>query len=110
MTAGTDPNSQAAPAPGPEPRCVLLAMCIECGEGIEVPLPVDPRMLAFFLAQSGWFVSVLTPPGQGPEVPMVIGPLCMACAQQVYSPEVFATAEQRRQQLLQAAQAAQGPR
>jgi hypothetical protein len=45
---------------------------------------------------------------------MVLGPLCTACAQKVYPPEVFAAAEQRRQQLLQfaaqAAQTAQAPR
>ena len=114
MTDIPNPNSQAAPpSPRPEPLCALLAMCVECGQGIEVPLPVDQRALAFHLAQSGWFISVMTPPGQGPEVPMLLGPLCTACAQQVYSPEVFAAAEQRRQQLLQAAQAAQaaqGPR
>jgi len=110
-----DPTSQAAPTtPGPEPRCALLAMCVECGQGLEVPLPVDSRLLAFFLAQNGWFISVMTPPGQGPEVPMLLGPLCTACAQQVYSPDVFKVAEEQRHQLLQAAaqaaQAAQGPR
>ena len=112
MTDIPNPNSQAAPpVPGPEPVCALLAMCVECGEGTELPLPIDQRVLAFLLAQRGWFISVMSPPGQGPEVPMVLGPLCPACAQKVYPPEVFAVAEQRRQQLLQvAAQAAQVPR
>ena len=109
MTAIPDPNSQAAPpSPGPEPVCALLAMCVECGEGAELPLPIDNRALAFYLAQRGWFISVMSPPNQGPEVPMILGPICTACAQQIYPPEVFAAAEQRRQQLLQAAaQAAQ---
>ena len=112
MTDIPNPNSQAAPpVPGPEPVCALLAMCVECGEGTELPLPIDQRVLAFLLAQRGWFISVMSPPGQGPEVPMVLGPLCTACAQQVYPPEVFAAAEQRRQQLLQAAaQPPQGAR
>jgi len=113
MTDTPNPNSQAAP-PAPEPACALIAMCVECGEGIELPLPIDSRSLAFLLAQRGWFISVMSPPNQGPEAPMILGPLCTACAQQVYPPEVFAAAEQRRQQLLQAAaqaaQTAQGPR
>jgi hypothetical protein len=109
----SDPN--AAPAQPPvEPKCTLLAMCVECGEGTELPLPIDGRALGFFLAQRGWFISVMSPPGQGAEAPMVLGPLCTACAQKVYPPEVYAAAEQRRQQLLQAAaqaaQAAQGAR
>ena len=113
MTDIADPNSQATPPPRPEPICALLAMCVECGQGTELPLPVDQRALAFFLARRGWFISVMSPPNQGPEAPMILGPLCTACAQQVYPPEVFAAAEQRRQQLLQAAQSAQtaqGPR
>ena len=84
-----------------EPKCALLVMCVECGQGIEMPLPVDQHTLALFLAQRGWFISVLSPPDQGPEVPVVIGPLCSACAQQVYPPEVFQAAEGRRQQLVQ---------
>ena len=108
MTDIPNPNSPAVP-PGPEPVCALLVLCVECGQGIELPLPIDQRDLAFLLAQSGWFISVMSPPGHGSEVPMILGPLCTACAQQVYSPEVFAAAEQRRQQLLQAVQAAQVP-
>ena len=110
----SNPPSSQDPQPQPirpEPRCTLLAMCVECGQGIELELPLDGRMLGFLLAQQGWFISVMNPPGQGPEAPMVLGPLCTACAQQVYPPEVFAAAEQRRQQLLQAAaQPTQVPR
>jgi hypothetical protein len=69
---------------------------------------MDQRSLAFHLAQRGWFVSVLTPPGQGPEVPILFGGLCTSCAQKVYSPEIFKVADERRQQMLQAVQAAQG--
>ena len=104
----TEPNADSTSRP--ELTCALLAMCVECGQGIELPLPVDQRKLALLLAQSGWFISVMTPPGQGSEVPMLLGPLCTACAQQVYPPDVFKVAEERRQQLLIAAQAAQGTR
>ena len=104
MTDIPNSNSQAAPpSPGPDPVCFLLAMCVECGQGAELPLPIDSRSLAFSLAQRGWFISVMSPPGQGPEAPMLLGPLCTTCAQQFYPPEVLAAAEQRRQQLLQAA-------
>ncbi len=115
-----DPNKPAAPPqpPGPEPLCALLALCVECGDGFELILPLDQHALSIALAQRGWFISVLSPPpsqpGQPPPSPMVLGPLCTACAQKVYPPEVFAAAEQRRQQLLQfaaqAAQTAQAPR
>lgn len=113
-----DPNSKPTPPqppqpPGPEPKCALLAMCVECGDGIEFPLPLDQRRLSLLLAQRGWFISVLNPPGQGVDT-MILGPLCTACAQKIYPPEVFSAAEQRRQQLLQlaaqAAQTAQVPR
>lgn len=108
MTDIPDPNNQAAPMPPPrlEPACALLALCVECGQGIELPLPIDQRALAFLLAQAQWFISVMSPPGQGPVAPMILGPLCATCAQQIYPPEVLAAAEQRRQQILQAAQAA----
>ena len=115
----SNPPSQAAPPPRPEPNCALVVMCIECGDGLELPLPIDNRTIGLLLAQRGWFISVLSrpndpnrviAPGQGPETPMVLGPLCTACAQQVYPPEVFAAAEQRRQQFLQAAATPQGPR
>lgn len=113
MTDSANPNNPpAAPVLRPgehaipgEPVCALLALCVECGRGLELPLPLDQRVLSFVLAQHGWFISVMSPPNQA-ETPMLIGPLCTACAQQVYSPEVFAAAEQRRQQLLQATEQA----
>lgn len=112
MTA-SDPS--AAPTQPPvEPKCALLVLCVECGEGVELPLPIDNRSVGVLLAQRGWFISVLSPPEQRADGPMVLGPLCAACAQKLYPPEVFAAVEQRRQQLLQAAaqaaQAAQVPR
>ena len=103
-----DANPPTPAAPAPQPQCVLAIMCVECGQGTEMPIPIDQRTLAFLLASIGWFISVLSAPDRGTQAPMVIGPLCAACAQQVYSPEVFAAAEQRRQQLVQAL-AAQAP-
>lgn len=120
MTNSPTPNSppnQATPQPPrSEPTCALLAMCVgtyedACGDAIELPFPIDNRTVGFLIAQHGWFISVMSPPGQGPEAAMVLGPLCTTCAQKVYPPEVFAAAEQRRQQLLQAAaQPTQVPR
>lgn len=107
MTTPTTPQTPQAPTPAvqrPEPLCSMLAMCVECGHGIELPLPLDQRALSQMLAAVGWFISVLQPPTQDPQARMVIGPLCAACAQQVYPPEVFKMAEQRRQQLLQVMQ------
>lgn len=103
----SDPNAAAAGSTAPiEPKCALLVMCVECGQGIEAPLPIDYRAFVYLLATQGWFPSVLTPPGQGPEVPILFGALCSSCAQQRYPPEVLQAAEERRQQMLQSMQAA----
>jgi len=105
------PSNQGSPAlptsaPKAEPRCTLLVMCVECGRGAEAPLPIDHRTLSLFLATQGWYPSVLTPPGQGPEVPILLAAICPICAQQAFPPEVLKAAEQRRQELLRAAQQA----
>lgn len=81
-------------------RCALLVMCGACGRGIEVPLPTDRDVLAHFLAQSAWFVSILTPPGQ---VPILFGALCGDCAPSVFPPEILRAAEEQRQKMLQGA-------
>lgn len=78
-------------------------MCVHCGQGAEAPLPTDRDAIAYLLAQHGWFVSVLSPPGQGPEVPILIGALCASCAPAVFPAEVLKAAEERRQKLLQGA-------
>jgi len=104
-------TTQAFPqTPRPEPKCALLVMCVECGEGVDAPLPIEHRAIAVLLAQRGWFMSVISPPGQGPEVPILFAALCATCAQKVYPSEVYKIAEERRQVLLQAAQAPQGAR
>lgn len=105
----TQPNATHTPAaPEPEPSCALAVLCVECGQGTEVPLPVDQRVLALLLASIGWFISVLSAPDRGTLAPTVIGPLCAGCAQQVYPPEVFAAAERKRQQLVQSMTAQAG--
>jgi hypothetical protein len=82
------------------PPCALLVMCCDCGKGLEAPLPLDQATFALFLARQSWFVSVLSPPGQGPEKPLLFGALCMECAPKVFPPEVMKAAEERRQQML----------
>jgi hypothetical protein len=89
----------------PEPTFALWVMCVECGQGVEAPMPLDHRALSLLLAQRAWFPSVLTPPGQNPEVPILLGALCATCAPNVYPAEVLKVAEERRQKLL-----AEGPR
>lgn len=86
-----------------EPRCDLLVMCVECGKGLEAPLPTDRDALALHLARKGWFTSILTPPGQGPDVPILIAALCAECAPKVFPAEILRAAEQQRQKLLQGA-------
>jgi len=91
-------------APRPEPRLALLVTCVECGAGVEAPLPIEQRSIALLLAQHAWFMSVLSPPGQGPEVPIVFGALCASCAPKIYPPEVLKASEEARQALLRSAQ------
>ncbi len=86
-----------------EPKSAWLVMCLHCGQGIEVPLPFDREGLSRFLAQIGWYVSVLTPPGQPPEVPILFAALCASCAQVAFPPEILKAAEEHRQQLIQGA-------
>ena len=80
---------------------MLLVMCIECGQGVEVTLPTTRDAIARQLAQRGWFMSVLTPPGQGPGVPIVVATICAGCAATVYPPEVMKVAEARRLKMLE---------
>jgi len=93
----TDSNKPPRTA---EPKCTLLVMCAECGQGFEAPLPIDRDAFARQLARHGWFLSVLTPPGQGPEVPILFGAVCAECAPTAFPPEVLKIAEERRQMLL----------
>lgn len=96
-----DPAARAAAPATAEPRFALLVMCTECGQGTEAPLPLDRVSLERFLAKIGWYTAVLTPPDQGPEVPILLSALCASCSPNVFPPEVMKVAEERRQQLLQ---------
>src|SRR5581483_1759912 len=98
MSNPTAPTQAPTTAPA-EPRTTWLLMCVQCGQGAEAPLPLDRDEIARFLAQIGWYVSVLTPPGQGPDVPILLAALCAGCAQAIYPPEVMKVAEERRQQM-----------
>ena len=83
--------------PPTELSCSLLVLCVECGSGVEVPLPIDRDALARFLAQCGWFMAIMTGPGH---LPILFGVLCPGCAPRVFSPEILRAAEERRQKLL----------
>jgi hypothetical protein len=76
-------------------------MCVQCGQGIEVLLPTNRDAIALLLAQRGWFVSILSPPKQVPEKPILFGALCTSCAPSVFPPEVLKAAEEHRQKMLQ---------
>jgi hypothetical protein len=89
-----------APAPGAQPKCALLVMCVHCGQGTEAPLPTDRDAITLLLAQRGWFVSILSPPGQSPEVPILFGALCATCAPSVFPSEVLTAAEEHRKKML----------
>jgi hypothetical protein len=93
-------QTQIPNPPTSEPKCSLLVMCLECGDGMEAELPLDQRSLTLLIARRGWYTSVLTPPGQGPEVPLVFGVVCAACAPKVYPPEILMAAEERRKTYL----------
>ena len=105
----TDQNPTLTPKPvlqpgAAEPLCLLVVLCIECGQGVEVPLPTDRNTITLQLAKHGWFMSVLTPPSQGPAVPIVVGAICASCAATVYPPEVMKVAEERRLKMLATAE------
>lgn len=92
-----DPKEGSTP---PDLTFALLVLCVECGEGVEVLLPIERDGLARLLAQQGWFLSGLTPPGQ---TPIVFGAICSRCAPIVYTPEIYKSAEARRQKMLKEA-------
>jgi hypothetical protein len=96
-------TTQSLP-PQPTPKVALLVMCVECGDGVEAVLPIDHRAIELLLAQRGWHMSALTPPGQGPEVPIVLCVLCSTCAPKMFPPEGVKALEERRQRILQAVQ------
>lgn len=101
--------TQGFPKAPPAPTVALLVTCVECGEGVEVLMPIEHKAIAILLAQRGWFMSVLTPPSQNPEVPVLFGVLCSTCAPKLYPPAVMKAAEEQRQAIVKMSQAPQPP-
>jgi hypothetical protein len=100
-------TTQGSPQAPPAPKVALLVTCVECGEGVEVLMPIEHKAIAVFLAQRGWFMTTLTPPSQNPEVPVLFGVLCSTCAPKIYPPEIMKAAEEQRQALVRMAAAPQ---
>jgi hypothetical protein len=102
-------TTQSFPQAPPAPKVALLVMCVECGEGVEALMPIEHKAIAILVARHGWFMSVLTPPNQNPEVPVLFGVLCSTCAPKIFPPEVLKAAEEQRQAVVKMAQAPQPP-
>lgn len=101
----SNPTDTPTPPPRAElPPCALFMMCVECGQGIEVPLPLEQEAFAIVLAQQAWFVTVLAPTEGQPETLPVLAALCTTCAPTIFQPEVMRAAEERRQALLRSIQ------
>jgi hypothetical protein len=81
------------------PTGMLNVSCAECNDAVQVPFPIERDMLFRHLACKRWFLSVMTPPGQGKETPIVLGALCPRCAKRVLPPEVLKTAEKMRDEV-----------
>mgnify|MGYP001590491045 FL=1 len=56
--------------------------------------PLTQEGLLAHLKAKAWFLSVVTPPGQGPDVPIVMAPLCRPCAVAVM-PELVKAVEEK---------------
>lgn len=85
-------------APPVDPPWHLVVLCVECGDGIELALPID-RNFEQKLVGHGWFASIMEPPQAGK--PIVLGTLCNACAKARFPPDIFQAAEARRQRFVQ---------
>ena len=64
----------------------------DCNRAVVVSMPFDLEALRAGTNQIGWFVSIITPPGQNPPAVTV---LCPACADALI-PELAAVARQAR--------------
>lgn len=81
--------------------CCLLFLCTgpggkKCEEDVAVKFGLGRDELTKYLNEVGWFLSVLTPPGQGDDVPVVMGPICEPCAVVVMPEVVMAAKDQLR--------------
>jgi hypothetical protein len=74
-------------------RSFLMVCCVECGLVTDAPLNEHHGIATSEFAQKqSWFVSVVTPPGQGR---FVLAPVCPGCAPKVYVPEMLAHAKKK---------------
>lgn len=72
---------------------MLLIPCVErCGLTIAVKLPLTHEALERVSGAKDWILSVMTPP----ETPVAVGALCAECAKRIYSPDVLAEMQRRR--------------
>ncbi len=60
-----------------------------CERDIKVAFPIEMNSLTGFLMENGWFLSALTAPGQGSNVPIDMGATCRECAERLM-PELVA--------------------
>lgn len=65
----------------------FLLRCLECDDTVEVPVLVLQNFddLTRLLMQSGWVVSVVSPPGAGF---VTLAPICQKCRDRVHDPAV----------------------
>ena len=73
----------------------------DCLTSIEVPLddPIDRDSLTAHLRTQNWFLSVVTEPGQGRDVPIVFAAICEPCAKKVM-PSIVEEVKDRETRLL----------
>lgn len=79
----------------------LLLICsgpvLGCTEVVEIPFdePLTRDRLTELLRARNWFLSVVTPPGQGRDVPIDFAAICEPCAK-VVMPELVEAAKKAR--------------
>lgn len=86
-------NRVGRTAVGPDTKLSLRVPCVECDEALVAPLPIEHTALSDLADEHGWFLTVMTPPGQAL---VTLGALCPSCATRVYSPDVLAAAVEAR--------------
>lgn len=71
-----------------------LLVCIEmrdgCAQTLEIPFGLDLDAWTGVLHDHNWIASVMSPPGAGKAV---MAPLCLACAEKVYPPDLLVEAK-----------------
>lgn len=86
------------PATKEVPEKILRLVCAGavdvpggCDASLEVPFWVvaNEEAMTEALDRMGWFLSVNTPPGQGPKVPIVMSLICPQCARALHPPELL---------------------